>query len=352
MKKKMKRFLPVLACFVLLSGLFSVSVSAEDIDNEISITQKYGRYYSFGTSKQSYSSWNTSSYTTTSGAPIDGVSKTDTFGINSTSYIYQHPYMDYTIKVTDKDNGVLVRKNGSASLEISNFLFHAREYDTVGFWYPNFQNLYDISVSYYNGHEWLMFSDFDVEFTDGTGDYKYNIYYDFIATENIYGIEICFTYNAVSLFGLPSNKQGFVLNTGYMEKVSIDVNDETGFLQAPNYVKPDGGKLEEMEDIEDELGTNAEEGFDAINGNVDNFVSNITGFVAGLQFMSTVMHLLIVRVPFAGSLVYISLGLGMFGLICGLAGAIISANDRKVTREKIKKERYSRSVRNSKRRGG
>lgn len=101
----------------------------------------------------------------------------------------------------------------------------------------------------------------------------------------------------------------------------------------PGYSKPDTGAADDLDSIENELKDQSTEGFNTANSYFSGFFDTIQPYSSGLLFVADVMNLSIDTIPFIGHLLGISLALGLFGFILGLAGSIAGAADRRQRRE-------------------
>lgn len=104
---------------------------------------------------------------------------------------------------------------------------------------------------------------------------------------------------------------------------------------APAYPTPDDGDLGRLESTEQELENNTAEGQQEL-GNIissQSLTDTLLSYAAGLQMSSKIMLSAITRIPFLNALIWVAMSLGFVASLLGLAGAIVSAADRRAGRD-------------------
>lgn len=185
------------------------------------------------------------------------------------------------------------------------------------------------SVFDYSDNEWsttlLGTSDmYEVNYTGGKG---YTI--DLPATEVKINYGSDNAVVALEIFMERSSAANFSMNNatvtfGYGSPSSPDY---------PSYVAPDDGNMGALEDTEDQLLQGSEQGLNNATETFTNFGSTIMQFEQGMVLISQMMTRLTGNIPLVGAIVTISMSLGIFASLLGLAGAIVSAADRKASAE-------------------
>lgn len=101
----------------------------------------------------------------------------------------------------------------------------------------------------------------------------------------------------------------------------------------PIYPPPDSGDLGNLESAEGQLMDSNTAGLDAANNAFLSFADNLVSFGLVFTRISMMLNRFVNGVPLVSVLVWISLSLGLFASLLGLAGAIVGAADRKAGRE-------------------
>lgn len=155
----------------------------------------------------------------------------------------------------------------------------------------------------------------DFVFTKSTG------FFDFSATVNI-------PNNATRFCGVrfDFNFKDYVTNTNYARLSGRNLDLYVGsLLNAPVYDPADTTDLDNLDQQEKEVLDQTEDGrqeYSTIVNAVRN-IFNVTYISAGLLAVSAVLGRLF-AVPFIGNLLYISLALGLFAFVLGLAHNVLS----------------------------
>lgn len=89
-----------------------------------------------------------------------------------------------------------------------------------------------------------------------------------------------------------------------------------------------------LENAENQLKNDTISGVNKAYNSFSAFVYNLQPYLKSITVVTSVMNKAMTSMPFVGHLLNISLGIGLFAFVVGLAGSIISAADRKASREK------------------
>lgn len=116
-----------------------------------------------------------------------------------------------------------------------------------------------------------------------------------------------------------------------------------GSPDAPTYIPPNDGNMGSLENIESGLIADSQGGFDSANQTFTDFGTNILQFKEGMVLISNIMTDFVGEVPLVSAVITISLSLGLFASLLGLAGSIVSAADRKASREARAESRRSKN---------
>ena len=103
----------------------------------------------------------------------------------------------------------------------------------------------------------------------------------------------------------------------------------SGSPEAPAYSAPDGGSVSDLGSAEDSLTNSAQDGIDKAGEAFAGVDNNLSGYLNGLLMCSRIMGAAMIKLPWLGSVIEISLALGLFASLLGLAAALIGASDRR-----------------------
>lgn len=98
---------------------------------------------------------------------------------------------------------------------------------------------------------------------------------------------------------------------------------------APAYNKPDGGSVSDLGSAEDSLVSGSQAGIDKAGEAFSSVDTNLAGYINGLLMCSKIMGAAMTKMPWLGTVIEISLALGLFASLLGLAAALIGASDRR-----------------------
>jgi hypothetical protein len=98
---------------------------------------------------------------------------------------------------------------------------------------------------------------------------------------------------------------------------------------APAYNKPDGGSVSDLGSAEDSLVSGAQDGIDKAGEAFSSVDTNLAAYINGLLMCSKIMGAAMTKMPWLGTVIEISLALGLFASLLGLAAALIGASDRR-----------------------
>lgn len=98
---------------------------------------------------------------------------------------------------------------------------------------------------------------------------------------------------------------------------------------APAYNKPDGGSVSDLGSAEDSLVSGAQDGIDKAGEAFSSVDTNLAGYINGLLMCSKIMGAAMTKMPWLGTVIEISLALGLFASLLGLGAAIIGASNRR-----------------------
>lgn len=101
----------------------------------------------------------------------------------------------------------------------------------------------------------------------------------------------------------------------------------------PTYTPPDQGGVGDLDNTEGELLDGSQEGMDVATDFFSDLSGNLSSYATAFVRISEILNRLVGSVPLFGVLVSISLTLGLFTSLLGLAGSIVSAADRRAGRE-------------------
>lgn len=96
---------------------------------------------------------------------------------------------------------------------------------------------------------------------------------------------------------------------------------------APAYAKPNRQPFDDLQNVEDDVLSEVENGLNSVNQLLNNYLDYLTEWASGLFFVVDLFELIALKVPFVRGLIYISLALGCFAFILGIVGSIISASE-------------------------
>lgn len=98
---------------------------------------------------------------------------------------------------------------------------------------------------------------------------------------------------------------------------------------APAYNKPDGGSVSDLGSAEDALVGGTQDGIDTAGDAFSSVDTNLAAYINGLLMCSKIMGAAMTKMPWLGTVIEISLALGLFASLLGLAAALIGASDRR-----------------------
>lgn len=98
---------------------------------------------------------------------------------------------------------------------------------------------------------------------------------------------------------------------------------------APAYSSPEGGSVSDLGSAESSLMNGAQDGIDKAGESFSGLDNNLAGYMNGLLMCSKIMGAAIVKLPWLGTVIEISLALGLFAALLGLGAALIGASDRR-----------------------
>lgn len=101
----------------------------------------------------------------------------------------------------------------------------------------------------------------------------------------------------------------------------------------PSYAPPNSGNTGSLDSTESQLQNNASAGLNQTDEIFSSVSTNINGFATSFLRIARLMTRLGDKVPYLNIVVQLSLALGLFASLLGLAGSIVSAADRKAGRE-------------------
>lgn len=209
--------------------------------------------------------------------------------------------------------GDIVRLNGAVAIQLDRTAFLAPPGDITGqdYFKVGFAFMVDGLIT------WI-----DADVT-ANYDYASGSYYTFSSTLAIpngatrfCGVRLSFTFTGIYQ----------IRNTDYIRAKGKDINLYVGSVQnAPIYNPADTTDLDNLDQQEKEVLDQTEDGrqeYSTIVNAVRN-IFNVTYISAGLLAVSAVLGRLF-TVPFIGNLLYISLALGLFAFVLGLAHNVLS----------------------------
>lgn len=97
----------------------------------------------------------------------------------------------------------------------------------------------------------------------------------------------------------------------------------------PSFAPPSGGAVSDLDAAESSLTAGAQDGIDKAGEAFAGVDNNLAGYMNGLLLCSKIMGSAIVRMPWLGTVIEISLALGLFASLLGLAAALIGASERR-----------------------
>lgn len=337
MKKKIKRFLPVLACFVLLSGLFAMPVSAVS------------------------SGWSQLEFSGSTALPADDRPMIITFqnGAPQGSDEF-YPYTISTAgqlgsRYTIGTHSWLATSGGQMNcfrIPVNYGAFEVQAGDVIRVEFTDlFFYLYDSRCEFFTPFLGLSYDNrtFFVEQVDpynhpsktGTTYSFSSLVFEYTAEESATLTISYFLYS----FTTPSTSAGtFSADFDFVPRgVVVSSSGNPTSPEYPKYNKPDdGGAVGDLEDLEGQFDVQSQQGMDSATDTFNGFGTALSEFTLGLQFVSVLMRTFIFKMPWLNALFTISLGLGLFGFIVGLAGYALGAADRKASREARRSEREAR----------
>lgn len=121
----------------------------------------------------------------------------------------------------------------------------------------------------------------------------------------------------------------------YLKQISIGYGNSSS-PEAPSYSAPEGGeKVDELDKVEGELQDNTADGQAEVEEilSQQSLADTLLSYAKGLQFTSQIMLSAIMRIPFLNALIWVAMSLGFVATLLGLMGAIVTASDRRASRE-------------------
>lgn len=165
-----------------------------------------------------------------------------------------------------------------------------------------------------------------------------DIYFTFLDSVECQSLALCLEFNGSSM-------SKFDLNVMFRESF-FTLHYGTG--TSPNYpMYPGAGGGNEVNDlgtVEDQILSDSSAGMDqglSVMGDLNQSISNL-GLGNGFLVLLTRTMNEFLEIPGFNGLIYVSLSLGLFGSLMGLAGSIISAGDRRAASAKRERNRVVR----------
>lgn len=216
--------------------------------------------------------------------------------------------LDYSLNPGD-----IVRLYGAVAIQLDGTSFLATPGDITG------EDCFRVGFAFMV-NDLITWVDADVT---ANYDYASGNYYTFTSTLAIPNGATCFCGLRLS-FAFPGIFN--IRNTDYIRAKGKDINLYVGSVQyAPFYDPADTTDLDNLDREEQEVFDQTEDGrqeYSTIVNAVRN-IFNVTYISSGLLAVSAVLGRLF-TVPFIGNLLYISLALGLFAFVLGLAHNVIS----------------------------
>lgn len=134
-------------------------------------------------------------------------------------------------------------------------------------------------------------------------------------------------------------------------KITFSVSDFTvkfGVGKSPDYPiypAPDSGNMGSLDSTESQLQDSASAGLNESAELFGSLSTNLNGFGSSIMRVTRLMISLGDKIPYLKLIVNISLALGLFASLLGLAGSIVSAADRKAGREAARAARQAQNER-------
>lgn len=124
-----------------------------------------------------------------------------------------------------------------------------------------------------------------------------------------------------------------VVNGGTINLMNTDfslISGSSSSPEYPSYTPPsDGGSVSDLGAAESSLTDSAQDGIDKAGAAFAGVDNNLSGYLNGLLMCSRIMGAAMTKLPWLGSVIEISLALGLFASLLGLAAALIGASDRR-----------------------
>ena len=156
----------------------------------------------------------------------------------------------------------------------------------------------------------------------GGGDawYTFNINIDYSVAHNwqISYIQFDFLFDSTVSGSFTLSDKSFAMGYG-----------DTNSPDYPSFAPPSGGAVSDLGAAESSLTDSAQDGIDKAGEAFAGVDNNLAGYINGLLLCSKIMGSAIVRMPWLGTVIEISLALGLFASLLGLGAAIIGASNRR-----------------------
>lgn len=313
MKKKMKRFLPVFACFVLLSGLFAMPVSAASggwsklefsgstalpaDDRPMVITYQNG-------APQGSDEFFPRTITT---AGQSG----SRYSIGNHSWLATSAGQMNCFRIPVNYGAFEVQAGDVIRIEFTDLYFYL--YDSRCEFFVPFLGLT-------NGNRTFFIEQVDPynhpSKTGTTYSFK-SLIFEYTAEESATLTISYFLYS----FTTPSTSAGtFSADFDFVPRgVVVSSSGNPTSPDYPKYDKPtDGGAVGDLEDLEGQVGEQSQQGMDSANDTFKGFGAALSEFTLGLQFVSVLMRTFIFKMPWLNALFTISLVSACLALLLAL----------------------------------
>ena len=165
----------------------------------------------------------------------------------------------------------------------------------------------------------------------GLGEPAVSVYYpkmNFTISDSVNGIGLML---CLEVEGSSMNGQGQIITTLQDTYTVHYANGADPNL--PTYDEPSSGNVGGLESAEQELIQGSQTGLDTANNSFLAFGDRIRSFSTCFIRISSYLNKITGKIPYFDLMLWISLSLGIYASLLGLAGAIVSAADRKAGRE-------------------
>ena len=325
MKKLFFRFIPAMVAVAVLACAFAVPVSAAS-----------SSWYSFNTTMLNLVGSNTAALFY-NGDWYDEVDPYEWYGSAGVSY---HLYGDCPVGAWTLRIPV---SNINISLEAGEIFRFTALYEGVVWWEIGSDptvRLAFVEQTVENGTTYnhvLTSYSFKPVYKESMDKYVHQFTYEWQVTADC-------NLNEMYIFVDVTNRELTGVGTGgrirtYLKNIEIGYGNQDA-ATAPKYVTPDDGDLGNLEITEKELSDNTADGQEKVDEimSATSLADTLLSYTAGLMFTSRVMLSAITRIPFLNALIWVAMSLGFVASLLGFAGAIISASERRASREaRVKK---------------